>query len=197
MPGYIRSHPLQADDKALFVEWEGKRFALLYVTPRTHTLAWEGVVAFERLEEEVAQAMQAAGWENARFSDKDLRNRTSVALVLPGPDDSDELLKCRLDAPDDYARYADVLDKPLALLFARYDIADRPGGPPFFSFIAENAAHRPGLGNEVALKLSRSQKWTEPLLRWVIAHHRLGNRLAQEVAREPSVAVLNQHLGKS
>jgi hypothetical protein len=194
VPGYAQAHPKQANDKALLIDWDGKPVALLYVTPATYTIAWEGVVAFERLEDEVAGALEALGWVGVRLREDAWRGRISAALVIPGPDDSDELVKCRLGVAEEYTRYSNLMDHPLAISFARYDVFDNVAAQSFFSFIAENAALRQGLESEVALKLSKSQKWTEGLLRWVLAHHRLGNLLIQEIARAPSVSVLNQHL---
>ncbi len=196
VPGYTQTHPGRADDKALRVEWDGIPLGLLYVTPTAFTLAWEGIVAFDRLEAEVAGSLTALGLTGVTFDRAPWRDRTTVAFVFPRKDDSDELVKYHLSESGDYARYSRDMTNSLAIAFARYDLSG-VGQPPRapFSFIAENASLRQGLESEVALKLGRNEKWSEKLLEWVLAHHRRGNLLRKEVALKPSVSVLNQYVG--
>lgn len=195
VPGYVQAHPKQANDKALLVDWDGRPFALLYVTPTAYTLAWEGVVAFDRLEAEVTGALKAFGQADVSLSAPAWRNQTSAAFVFQRQDDSDKLMKYRLDRSREFTLYSQAMTDPLAISFVRYDFSENTQSSPFFSFIAENAALQQGLGNEVALKLPRHHKWTEALLEWVVAHHRQGNLLTQELMQGPSVSALNQHLG--
>jgi len=195
LPGYAQKNPHLPNDKALRVDWDGKSFALLYVAPTYHTLAWEGVVAFDRLENEFADALKALGWMNVNIREGPWRDRISVALVLPRSDGSDELVKCRLKTPGEYTNYTEVMKAPSLLSFARYDVFDNSGGNnPFFSFIAENPAYRPSSDSEVSLQLTKAQKWTDALLGWVFTHHHQSNLLTREVARAAAASVLNQHL---
>jgi hypothetical protein len=194
VPGYAQAHPKQPNDKALLVDWDGRPFALLYITPTAYTLAWEGVVAFDRLEAEVTGALKAFGQADVSLSTPAWRNRTSVAFVFQRQDDSDELVKYHLGRSREFTLYSQAMTDPLAISFARYDFSESIQSGYFFSFIAENPALQPGLGNEVALKLPRHHKWTDALLEWVIMHHRQSNLLTQELMQGPSVSALNQYL---
>ena len=194
VPGYAQSHPKQPNDKALLVDWDGRPFALLYVTPEAYTLAWEGAVAFDRLEVEVADALNAFGLEGVSFRDPTWLNQTSVALVFQRSDNTDELVKYNLSISQEFNLYCQAVQNPVDVSFARYDFAESKKSAPFFSFIAENATLQQGSETEVALKLSRRYKWTETLLEWVITHHKQRKLLTQDLAQSSSVFALNQCL---
>lgn len=179
VPGYAEAHPNEPTEKAVLVDVNGRHFGLLYRTASSHTLAWEGIVGFDRLEAEMAHVLGLVVQKNVSLQDSYWRNRISVALIVRRPDGDDELLKCRLAENGDRALYTDAIADLGRLEFARYDVHDSAAPPeqmePFFSLIAENAALQQGFSSEVALKLPRSHRWSEGLLDWVVKRHRYTN----------------------
>lgn len=191
--GDTSNHPDQVGEIPFSIDLGETPFGLLYITPRTYTLAWEGSVDFLELEKEVFQALAiATGSPYADFGDLELRNRTSVALGFPLKDGSDRLEKYRLKEPTEYSDYSLALKNPGAINFARYDFSDNALADPYFSFMAENAA----LESEVALQIAKSYSCTKDLLRWMLAHHERYRLLVHQLDLEPSVSTINRHISR-
>jgi hypothetical protein len=192
---YTRTHPDLSGDRAYNVDCNGTDFGLLYVTGTACTLAWEGIISFEGLEDEVGKVLRTIWAQSVNLQDAVWRQRTLVALVFSSrsPSSDDDLVKYWLGKPEDLLLYRDAMKRTDEISFARFDFSDSGRSNPFFSFIAQNAAFGgPSSENELAVKLPKSI--TEGLLSWAIFHHRNSDRFSKEVDVTASVAALNKVL---
>jgi len=141
-------------------------FGYLYLTADNYTLAWDGSLDFEYLDETARYYLyKQLDATKTIFSFSLERYTTEASLIVSG-----ELKKFQFAHVKQPEEYRQVLADPNQISFARYDFK-LESLPHTYSFTAENPACTPQKDREMAILLPRSLPLTKSTLRWVVGNH--------------------------
>jgi hypothetical protein len=159
--------------KAFLLDVFGERFGFLYINPVAYTLAWSGSIDFGGLHTEalynLPRLILLQGFEFF-FITGIRRIAVTVSFILNN--DNSKLEEYHLENVEQWDAYMRALERPRSILFARYDIHTwEPEPSLIYSFTAENSKSVEKDFGELAIKLPKSQQFSELLLEWIIHHH--------------------------
>jgi len=176
---------------AFFLEHQGEPFCFLFVMPTRYTVAWDGTVDFQNLEGEAIQTLNLSHETHFKdLGDPLLRNETTVTLVCPVSDRSDELTEYDLKDRKGHKEYETALQAPERIVFARYDFFGKASASEH-SFLADNPQTRRRRKTELAITLHTARLCPRALLAWIVEHHKSASSLKQNLDLDEAVEALN------
>jgi hypothetical protein len=165
----------ELDTKVYEVAYPHCEFGLVYATPTTSTLVFDGVIDFSRLEQE------ALHWLPPMVFGRTLdieRDSLFSAIIFTRDGDIVEVEK---DDPQGswagFHSWQRLMLHSETLKAARFDVAlkseaDRFGEASYwYTFTADNPRYEDDNTGEISLQLPASSAWTARLVKWVIDHH--------------------------
>jgi hypothetical protein len=148
-------------------------FGFLYLSATGYTLGWPGALDFHQLQHEVLQTLSKCV-EPGRGVGPNVLAETTVSLILGGA--SAQIVKCRLQEPEERVLYEALLSAPSRIEFVRYDVGDEVS-PQRYTLTAENASPHTEFG-ELCVARPRSRPVTPALVNWIVEHHAQNTRFA-------------------
>lgn len=153
---------------------------LVFTTPSSRVLVWDGALDFWKLEHE---ALESLPHHISERSPRDFEQSRSVRASFIFS--SEDLAEYHLDNPDQYEQYRQVMERPDQIKFVRYDVHDESADPALkYSFTAENSRLLDTDYGELAMKLPIRQPWSFQLVEWISQRHSAARMLRYEVDLE-------------
>jgi hypothetical protein len=200
----VRVHELQKlssvfselDTRVYEVAYPQCEFGLVYATPTTTTLVFDGVIDFSNLEQEALHWLPPMVFGRTL----DIERDSLFSAIIFRRDG--EVVEVEKDDPrgswTGFYSWQRLMLHSETLKSARFDVALKSETDQFgeashwYTFTADNPHYEDDNIGEISLQLPVSSAWTARLVRWIVDHHGRKKQLEDSVEVDEMADILDK-----